>query len=96
MKNTGKKKSAFKEKISKRLKSQKDLARIREYEQATEKSRTFQERKKAEKIAKQSATLKRLQSVCGLSCMKLSCVRLVRLHKKLEFEREFTRLIKER
>jgi pseudouridine synthase len=55
MKNTGKKKSAFKEKISKRLKSQKDLARIREYEQATEKSRAFQERKKAEKLTAKSA-----------------------------------------
>jgi pseudouridine synthase len=55
MKNTGKKKSAFKEKISKRLKSQKDMARIREYEQATEKSRAFQERKKSEKLAAKSA-----------------------------------------
>ena len=58
MKNTGKKKSAFKEKISKRLKSQKDIARIREYEQATEKSRAFQERKKAEKIAPTSLKLR--------------------------------------
>ena len=55
MKNNGKKKSAFKEKISKRLKSQKDIARIREYEQATEKSRAFQERKKAEKLEKKTA-----------------------------------------
>lgn len=54
LKNSSKKKSAFKEKMQKRVKSQKDLAKVRALDLADKKSRAFRDRKNKEREEKKT------------------------------------------